>query len=137
MVDKHTVSYHHSHSQLISRIYPLIFLWTLKGTLYIPPWLRKSFKFIVLRLLVIQKIESVHFCSCSQATLPQVFIIIPLAERNYPFSGDVFSSARTMGGEDYGVEKITKIKTMRVSVTSFDEFHHLLHFWFMYCCVII
>ena len=65
MVNEHTVDYHPSPSQLISRIHPLIFLWTPKGfispesflnfflNLYIPPWLRKSFKFIVLRLLQI------------------------------------------------------------------------------------
>ena len=59
-VNKHTVDYQPSPSQLISRIRPLIFLWTPKGfispesflnfflNLYIPPWLRKSFKFIVL-----------------------------------------------------------------------------------------
>ena len=77
MVSKHTVDYHPIPSQLISRINPLIFLWTRKGfmspesflniflDLYIPPWLWKSFKFIVLRLLtntfLSQKIESVHF----------------------------------------------------------------------------
>ena len=65
MVNKHTVDYHPSPSQLISRIHTLIFLWTPKGfispesflnfflNLYIPPWLQKSFKFIVLRLLKI------------------------------------------------------------------------------------
>ena len=89
-------------SQLISRMHPLIFLWTPKGfissesflnfflNLYIPPWLRKSFIFIVLRLLanifVSQKIESVHFYSCSPSkTLPQVFIIIPQAKGNCLF----------------------------------------------------
>ena len=53
----------HRASQLNSRIHPLIFLWTHKGFispesflnfflhLYIPSWLQKSFKFIVLRLL--------------------------------------------------------------------------------------
>ena len=62
MVNKHTVDYHPSPSQLISKIHPLIFLWTPKGfisreyflkfflNLFIPPWLRKSFKFTVLRL---------------------------------------------------------------------------------------
>ena len=39
MVNKHTVDYHAIPSQSISRIN------------YIPPWLRKSFKCIVLRLL--------------------------------------------------------------------------------------
>ena len=77
MVNKHTVDYHPSYSQLISRIHFLIFLRTPKGfispesflnfflNLYIPPRLQKSFKFIELRLLgntfVSQKIESVHF----------------------------------------------------------------------------
>ena len=65
MVNKHTIDYHPSRSQLISRIHPFIFLWTHKGfispesvlifflNLYIPPWLRKSFKFIMLRLMQI------------------------------------------------------------------------------------
>ena len=88
IINKHTVDYHPSPSQLISRIHTLIFLWKPKEfispesflnfflNLYIPPWLRKSFIFIVLRLLanifVSQKIESVHFYSCSPSkTLPQ------------------------------------------------------------------
>ena len=75
MVNEHTVDYHPSPSELTSRIHPLVFLWTTKGfifspqyflnliwNLYIAPWLRKSFKFTVLRLLentfVSQKIES-------------------------------------------------------------------------------
>ena len=65
MVNKHAAGYHPSPSQLISRIYTLVFLWIPKGfispesflnffiNLYIPPWLRKSFKFIVLRPLQI------------------------------------------------------------------------------------
>ena len=65
MVNKHTNDYHPITSQLISRIQTPIFLWTPKGfissesflnfflNLYIPPWLRKSFKFIVLQLLQI------------------------------------------------------------------------------------
>ena len=55
MVKKHTVDCHPSLSQFISRIQPLIFLWTPKGfifpesflnfflNLYTPPWLQKSF----------------------------------------------------------------------------------------------
>ena len=51
---------------------------------------------MVLRLLtntfVSQKIESVHFYSCPQAKLAQVFIINPLAEGNYPsLPNSVFS----------------------------------------------
>ena len=63
VVNKHTLDYHPSPSQLISRIHPLIFRLTSTGliftesllnfflNLYILPWLRISFKFIVLRLL--------------------------------------------------------------------------------------
>ena len=63
MVNKHTVDYHPISSQLIPRIHPQIFLWIPKGfispesffnvflKMHIPPWLRKSFKFPVLRLL--------------------------------------------------------------------------------------
>ena len=59
MLNKHIVDYHPSPSQLTSRI-PLIFLSTPKGfispdyflnfflNLYIPPWLWKSFKFMLL-----------------------------------------------------------------------------------------
>ena len=77
MVNKHSVNYHPSPSQLISRICPLMFLWAPKMfispqpflnfflNLYIPPCLQKSFKFIVLTLLtntfVSPKIESIHF----------------------------------------------------------------------------
>ena len=101
MVNKHIVDYHPSPSQVISRIHPVTFLWTPNGfiypesslnnflNLYIPSWLYKSFKFILLRLLantfVSQKIESIHFCSPPSKTLPQVFMIIPEAEGNCPF----------------------------------------------------
>ena len=83
MVNKHTADCHSSPSQITSQIPSLIFLWTHKGfispefflniflNVSIPPWLRKSFKFMVLRLLattlVSQEIDSVHFYSCPQA----------------------------------------------------------------------
>ena len=120
MVNKHTVDYHPIPSQLISRIYPLIFLWTRKGfmspesflniflDLYIPPWLWKSFKFILLRLLtntfLSQKIKSVHFYSRPKQTLPLVFNITPQAKENYPlllnslFRKSIFPSRKGGGG---------------------------------------
>ena len=61
MAKEHTVNYDPSPSEFISRTHRLIFLWTPKGfifpeffmnffsNLYIPPWLQKSFKFMVLR----------------------------------------------------------------------------------------
>ena len=100
MVNKHTVDYHPSPSQLTSRIHPLIFLWTPKGfvspesflnfflNLYIPALLRKSFKFMLLRLLanifVSQKIESVHFYSSPQAKLSPRFFSLPRGRRKLP-----------------------------------------------------
>ena len=63
MVSEHTVNYHPRPSELTSRIHPLILQWTPKwfmspeyflnffSNLQIPPWLQKSFKFMVLRLL--------------------------------------------------------------------------------------
>ena len=89
-INKHTFNYNQNPSQLTSRIHALIFPWIHKGfispesliffqNLHIPLWLRKSFKFIALGLLAntfaSQKIESVHFYSCPQAKLSQVFII--------------------------------------------------------------
>ena len=59
MVNKYSVDYHPNSSQLISRIHTVIFLWTPKRfispepflnffrNLYIPPGLRKNFKFSV------------------------------------------------------------------------------------------
>ena len=116
MVNKSTVDYHPSPSQLISKIHPLIFLWTLKGfispessqsfflNLHIPPWFRKSFKFIALRSLVntsvnqkTEKIESVHLYSCPQAKLSPAFLSLSTRQKEMThsfrtaFSEDIFS----------------------------------------------
>ena len=88
MVNEHTVEYQPSPSELTSRIHPLIFLWTPKefispeyflsffSNLYISPWLLKSFKFMVLRLLektfVSQKIEFI-FTHAPRQNSPQGF----------------------------------------------------------------
>ena len=102
MVNEHTADYHPSPSELTSRIHPLIFLRTPKGfifspeyflnffsNLYITPWLRKNFKFMVLRLLenafVSQKIESVHFYFIPYANIFPRFLSLPQAGGNYPF----------------------------------------------------
>ena len=77
---------------------------------------------MVLRLLenafVNQKNKSIHFYLCHQAKISPRFLSLPLQERFLYF----FSAERE---EDYGAEKITKIKLARVLVTSFDEFHYL------------
>ena len=94
MVNKHNVDYHVSSSELISRIQPLIFLWPPKWfispksflrfflNLHIPPWLQKSCKLMVLRLLAntfvnLKKTESVNFDSCPQAKLSARFLSLP------------------------------------------------------------
>ena len=158
IVNKKTVDYHPSPSKLTSRIHPLIFLLTPKGfispefflnfflNLYIPTWLRKSFKFMVLRLLantfVSQKIEFVHFTHAPKQNSPLGFYHYPQAEGNYPylqnsvFGRSIFFPAER--GEDHGIEKITKIKPTRVA--SFDKFHHLCNlyiFGFVFYCTII
>ena len=134
IVNEHTVDYHPSPSELTSRIHPLTFLWAPKefispeyflnffSNLYIPPWLRKSLKFILLRLLentfVRQKIEP-------NKNLAQVLIITPKTDGNYPFPPNsifwksIFHQAEMR--EDYGVEKITKIKgTTKVYFTHYS-----------------
>ena len=103
MVNEYTVDYYPSPSEFTSRIHPLTFLWTPKGfispyyffnffsNLYIPPWLQKSLKFMVLRLpentFESQKIEFVY--SWPQGKLSPRFLSLPLPpERNYPFRPD-------------------------------------------------
>ena len=106
MVNKHTVDYYTSLSELTSRIHPLTFLWTPKGfiapeyflnfssNLDIPPWLQKSFKFIVLRLLENIYESKNWFYSFllmpPNKTLFHVLIITPKAEGNYPFFQTAF-----------------------------------------------
>ena len=104
-VNEHTVDYHPSPSELTSRIHPVIFLWTFKGfifpeffsifcsNLYIPPWLRKSFKFISLSLLENALVSYYFlvfwhfvFTHAPPAKLSHRLLSSPLqAEGKYPF----------------------------------------------------
>ena len=115
---------HPSPSQLTSRIHPLIFLWTPKGfispesslnfflILYIPPSLQKRLKLTVLRLLantlVSQKIEYVHFCSCSEAKpSPRFLSLLPRQKEithssRTAFSKDLFFPSRIRRGWGLG-----------------------------------
>ena len=146
LVNKHIVDSHISPSEFTPRIHPLIFLWSPKGfispeyfldffsNLYIPPWLRKSFKFMTLRWLentfLSQKNWICSFLLISPSkTLPQVYIITTPNRRKLPISSKTKCSENLFfpnkEGEDYGAENMTKIKTARVLVTSFDKSHHL------------
>ena len=92
--------------------------WILFLNLYIPPWLQKSFIFMVVRLLEntlkSQRNESVHFYLGLRAKVYSRFL-----------SYNCFWKSIILGrkGKDYGAEKMTKIKLVKVLVTSFDEFH--------------
>ena len=154
MVSKYTADYHPSPSQLTSRIHPVKFLWNPKGfispefsfnfflNLSTTPWLRKSFKFMVLRLLettyVTQKLNLLIFIYSPR----QKEIITPQAEGNCPFLPNsifwrsIFPQQKERG-EDYGVEEITKIKPTRVLVTSFDKSHHLCNLYIFGFCFVV
>ena len=126
MVNKHTVDYHPSPSQLISRIHSLIILWTPKGSispesflnfwlsLYNPPWLWKSFKFIVLRLLRIflwvKKLNLIIFTHAPmQNSLPGFSHYPPGRQELLITPEQCFLNIFQRFREDYGVENITKI----------------------------
>ena len=164
MVNKHTVDYHPSSSQLISRIHPLIFLWTPKGhispesflnfflNLYIPPWLQKSFKFIVLRLLQIhlwvKKLNLLIFTHAPQAKLSSRFLSLSprqtgmaLSSRAAFFEDIYFPEEKGGGGRGTGWVRIMELKKLpkltKVSVTSFDKFHHLCNLSIFGLCFVV
>ena len=134
MVNKHTVDYDPSPSQLISRMHTLIFLWTPKEfispesflnfflNLYIPPWLWKSFKFIVLRLLQmhlwVKKLNMFISNHTLKPKSPPGFYHYPPGRRQLPFPSKqhflkIFfpeEKGRGVGGERImKLRKITKI----------------------------
>ena len=149
MVFEHTIDYHPSSSKLTSTKHHPTFLWTPKrlispeyfsnifSNLYIPPRLRKSFKLMVLRLLankfVNLNIESVHFYSWPQAKLSPIKLrILP----KQPFLKIYFSPAES-GEGDYGAAKRTKVKSVRVLVTSFNKLHHLCNLYIFGFCFVV
>ena len=108
----------------------IIFLWTPKGFIspesllnfllnpYIPPWLPKSFKFIVLRLLQIylwvKKLNLFNFTHAPKQNSPPGFYHYPPGRRELRITPEqhflkIFFPEQKEGGEDYVVEKIAKI----------------------------
>ena len=86
------------------------------------------------------KNECVYFYTCPQAKLFPRFLSSPLqAEGNYPFpQNNVFWKSIFSSKKHYGTEKITKIKLVRVLVTSFNKFTVFATFsWFLICCAIL
>ena len=72
-------------------------------------------------------------------TLPQVFIITPQAEGNYPFLPNcvlwrsIFSPAERAGR----IMDLKKIKPTRILATSFDKFHHLYNIYIFGFCFVV
>ena len=62
-------------------------------------------------------------------------IITPRQKEITHSSQTLFSSAER--GEDYGFEKITKIKPIMVLVTSFDKFYHLWNLYISGFCFVV
>ena len=108
----------------------IIFLWTPKGfispesflnfllNLYIPPWLRKSFKFIMLRLLQIhlwaKKFNLFYFTHAPKKNSPPGLYHYSPGRRKFPIPPEqhflkIFFPEQKEGGEDYVIEKIAKI----------------------------
>ena len=114
----------------------VICLWTLKGFIspeyflnyfsnfYIPPWLWKSFKLMVLTLLanaLNQKTESGHWiCPC------QKFLsLYPKAEGNYPFlSNSVFWKSVFSPAER---EEMEQKKWLKLKHEIYSLVFHMLH----------
>ena len=91
---------------------------------------------------VSQKIESVQFYSCPQAKLSTCFCHYLPDRRGLSIPAEqhflkIFFSEQKEGGEDYVVEKITKIN--KGLVRSFDKFHDICNlciFGLFFCAII-
>ena len=115
-----------------SRIHPLIFLWTPKRrglspqnlswifflNLYIPLWLQKSFKFIVLSyckyICELKTWICSFFLMTPKQNSPPDFYNYPPGRWELPIAPEqrflkIFCPEQKRGWGDYGVEKITKL----------------------------
>ena len=133
-------------------MHTLIFLWTSKGfispesflifflDLYIPPWLWKSFKVIVLRLL--KYICELKNGICSflimawSKTLSQAFIIIFQADENCSLlPNSVFWRYFFLSRKGEMITELKELpKLIKVLLTSFDKFHHLCNLYIFGLC---
>ena len=94
---------------------------------------------ITANIFVSQKIESVHFYLCLQAKLSRVFIIIFQADGNCPFLPNSFFEdiLKKEGGRERIMELKKIPKLTKVSVTSFDKFHHLCNLYIFGLCFVL
>ena len=158
MANKHTINYHPSPSQFISRIHTLIFLWACKGfispesflnfflKLYIPPCLWESFKVIILRLLQIhlwvKKLNLFIFNHAPKQNSPPDFYHYPPGRRELPIPPE--QGFFKVFFEEKGGERIMELKkNTKINKGIGHKFWYIspslqpLHFWFMFCCATI
>ena len=121
---------------LITNYHISIFPWTPKGfifpesflnfllNLYIPPWFRKSFKFIVLSILQIhlwvKKLNLFSFTYAPKQDSPPGFYHHPPGRWKLPIPPEqnflkVFFPEQKEGWEDYIVETVTKINKGKIN----------------------
>ena len=144
MVNEHIIDHHPSLLKLTSRIHPLIFLWTSKRFIFSPECFLNFFLKYVFCTIVAERFQThgvkiTGKCICESKSWISSFLLISLSKnlrqdliittprrRKLTISLKqyllYFSSAERE--EDYGAEKITKIKIARVLVTNFDKFYH-------------
>ena len=151
MVNKHTVNYHASTSQLITRIHPLIFLWTPKGFISPESWIffpRPAYFTLVVEKFHIYSVKITDKCIYESKNWICSFLLIPpsktlpQADGSCPFLLNCvfwryfYLSRKGEGRKGYGVEKIKQNKT-RVLVTTFDTFHNLCNLHIFCLCSVV
>ena len=155
----YTVDNHPSPSKLTSRIHLLMFIWTPMEFIYhsricLELFLKLVYPTIVAKKFQIHgvKITGKYICESknwicsfllmpSSKIIPQVLIITTPDRRKSNISPEqhllkilLFPSRKE---EDYGAEKITKIKLARILVTSFDKFHHFCNLDIFGFCFVV
>ena len=112
--------------------------------LYIPPWLRKSFKFIVLRLLQIhlwiKRLNLFIFTHAPKQNSPPGFYHYSPGRRELRIPPKqrfrmIYFPEQKERGEDYGIEKLPKLT--RVLVTNLDKCHHSCNLYIFGLCFVV
>ena len=151
MINKHTVGYHPSSSQLTSRIHPLrIFLEffpiPVNSTMFVEMFQIYGVK-ITGKYIYESKNWICSFLVEPQAKLSPGFYHYPQTEGNYLFPPEQrflkihFSPAeKQKAGGRRGLcswKKNTEIKPMRVLLTSFDKLHHFCNLYIFGFCFVV
>ena len=91
--------------------------------------------------IVAEKFQ-IHGVKSTGKYSPQILIITTPSRKRLPTSPEqrflkIYFSPAERGGEDYGAEKMTKIKLVRVLVTSSDKFHHFCNLYIFGFCFFV